>query len=61
MAAYRAAARSICANHIPPLCIAMEYLRVSSAPLALKFAEISHRMCPSDALALNEIGVAHYK
>jgi anaphase-promoting complex subunit 6 len=61
MAAYRTAARMISNNHIPPLCIAMEYLRVNNVALALKFIDSAQQLCPSDALLFNEMGVAHYK
>jgi anaphase-promoting complex subunit 6 len=61
MAAYRTAARMISSNHIPPLCIAMEYLRVNNVALALKFIDSAQQLCPNDALLYNEMGVAHYK
>lgn len=61
MAAYRSAQR-LCGNsHVPGLCIGTEYLRVHNTEMALHFIDAARAQCPSDPLAYNELGVAHYK
>ena len=61
MAAYRTSARMIFNSHLPSLCIAMEYLRVSNLSLALKFVQTAKLISPKDPLIYNEMGVIHYK
>jgi anaphase-promoting complex subunit 6 len=61
MAAYRAAARLFPGCHMASLFIGMEYLRMNNFSTALLQLEQAKRICPTDPLVFNEIGVTFYK
>lgn len=42
------------------LYIGMEYLRMSNLALAAEYFETAFKICDSDPLLLNEIGVLYY-
>jgi len=57
VAAYRTAFRMISGNHIPPLCIGMELIRVRNFSQAEQFLNQALKICPTDPLVWNELGV----
>jgi anaphase-promoting complex subunit 6 len=61
MAAYRTASRLFIGSHLPVLFTAVEYLRTNNVTLAEQFALRARKMCPSDPLVLNELGVVCYR
>lgn len=61
MAAYRTAARLFAGCHLPVLCIGMEYLRTNNLNLAQQFFMNARRICPTDPLIFNEMGVMAYR
>ncbi len=60
MAAYRTAARRFRGSHVPLLCMGMEHLRTNSLEPATDFFNQSLRLCPTDPLIFNEMGVLAY-
>ncbi len=61
MAAYRTAARLFPGCHLANLFIGMEYLRTNNLKTALLSFQESKKICDSDPLVFNEIGVVFYK
>lgn len=61
MAAYRTASRLFIGSHVSILCTAIEYLRTNNIALAEQLCRQAIAMCPTDPLALNELGVVHYR
>lgn len=61
MAAYRTAARLFPGCHLANLFIGMEYLRTNNLKTALLSFNESKKICDSDPLVFNEIGVVYYK
>ena len=61
MAAYRSASRLFQGSHLPLLYIGMEYLRTNNLALARHFLEGSRRLCASDPMVHNELGVAAFR
>ena len=61
MAAYRTAARLFPGSHVPLLCSGTEFLRTNNLKLSEQLLVQSSRMCPSDPLVYNELGVVVYK
>ncbi|WCJ32287.1 Anaphase-promoting complex subunit 6 [Euphorbia peplus] len=60
MSAYRTAARLFPGCHLPTLYIGMEYMRTHSYKLAEQFFMQAKKICPSDPLVYNELGVVAY-
>ncbi|XP_047307026.1 anaphase-promoting complex subunit 6 isoform X2 [Impatiens glandulifera] len=60
MSAYRTAARLFPGCHLPTLYIGMEYMRTHSFKLAEQFFMQAKRICNSDPLVYNELGVVSY-
>ena len=61
MAAYRSASRLFQGSHVPLLFIGMEYLRTNNLPLAKHFLRGAHRLCASDPMVSNELGVVELR
>jgi len=61
MAAYRSASRLFQGSHLPLAFIGMEYLRTNNLPLAKHFLRGAKRLCPSDPLVANELGVVELR
>ena len=61
MAAYRTAARLFPGCHLAPLFIGMEYLRTNNLKTALLSFTEARKICDTDPLVFNEIGVVFYK
>ena len=61
MLAYRTALRLFSGYHIPALFIGMEYYKTSNLTLAEQFVRQAMRICPSDPLVHNELGVICFK
>ncbi|KAL0042944.1 hypothetical protein WJX79_004643 [Trebouxia sp. C0005] len=61
MAAYRTAARLFPGLHLPLTGMGMEYQRMNNLHLAEQMFLQAHKVCPSDPLACNELGVLTYK
>lgn len=61
MAAYRTASRLFPGNHLPLLCIGVEYSRTSNLQLAEQFLRQAAKLCPADPLVSNELGVLAYR
>eukprot|EP00249_Psilotum_nudum_P014975 c25100_g1_i1 orf=111-1745(+) len=61
MAAYRTAARLFTGCHLPALFIGMEYLRTNNLNLAEHFFMQARRICPTDPLIFNEMGVMAHR
>ncbi|XP_073103970.1 anaphase-promoting complex subunit 6 isoform X2 [Elaeis guineensis] len=60
MAAFRTAARLFPGCHLPTLYIGMEYMRTHNFKLAEQFFLQAKKICPSDPLVDNELGVVAY-
>lgn len=61
MAAYRSASRLFQGSHVPLMYIGMEYLRTNNLPLAKHFLTGAKRLCPSDPMVSNELGVVELR
>lgn len=61
MAAYRSASRLFQGSHVPLMFIGMEYLRTNNLPLAKHFLRGAQRLCPSDPMVSNELGVVELR
>ncbi|CAI7841353.1 unnamed protein product [Closterium sp. NIES-53] len=61
MVAYRTAVRLFTGFHVPLVCIGMEYARSNNLSLSLHFLDEARRLCPSDPLVHNELGVIAYR
>ncbi|GJP52697.1 hypothetical protein CLOM_g11789, partial [Closterium sp. NIES-68] len=61
MVAYRTAVRLFTGFHVPLVCIGMEYERSNNLSLSLHFLDEARRLCPSDPLVHNELGVVAYR
>eukprot|EP00899_Mesostigma_viride_P002645 jgi/Mesvir1/12381/Mv00559-RA.3 len=61
LVAFRTAARLFPGCHLAPLYIGMEYQKTSNLNLAEQYLLQALAMCPSDPLALNELGVLAYR
>lgn len=61
MAAYRAAARLFPGLHAPLVGMGTEYGKMSNLHLAEQMLMKAHRLCPSDPLVCNELGVLAYR
>lgn len=61
MAAYRSASRLFQGSHVPLMFIGMEYLRTNNLPLAKHFLQGAKRLCPSDPMVSNELGVVEIR
>ncbi|KAF8322575.1 TPR-like protein [Clavulina sp. PMI_390] len=59
--AYSTCARLFRGSHLPLLYIGMEYLRLSNRLLAEEYFEAAYKLCDSDPLLLNEMGVLAYQ
>ncbi|URE36296.1 Tetratricopeptide repeat [Musa troglodytarum] len=60
MAAFRSGARLFPGCHLPALYIGMEYMRTHNYKLAEQFLLQAKKICPSDPLVYNELGVVAY-
>jgi anaphase-promoting complex subunit 6 len=47
-------------SHLPLLYVGMEYLRMANLPLAEEYFNAAYKICDTDPLLLNEIGVLNY-
>ena len=61
MAAYRTASRLFQGSHVPLAYIGMEYLRTNNLPLAKHFLRGAKKLCASDPLVANELGVVEMR
>ncbi|KAH8053745.1 hypothetical protein JL722_9220 [Aureococcus anophagefferens] len=61
MAAYRSASRLFQGSHVPLMFIGMEYLRTNNLPLAKHFLRGARKLCGSDPMVLNELGVVELR
>ncbi|KAJ8600756.1 hypothetical protein CTAYLR_006090 [Chrysophaeum taylorii] len=61
MAAYRSASRLFQGSHVPLMFIGMEYLRTNNLPLAKHFLKGAKRLCASDPMVSNELGVVELR
>ncbi|XP_065018940.1 anaphase-promoting complex subunit 6-like isoform X1 [Musa acuminata AAA Group] len=60
MAAFRSGARLFPGCHLPALYIGMEYMQTHNYKLAEQFFLQAKKICPSDPLVYNELGVVAY-
>jgi len=61
MAAYRTAYRLFTGSHLPPLYIGIEHMRMNNLTLAQHFIEQSSKICDTDPLVFNEMGMIQYQ
>ncbi|KAJ1453928.1 hypothetical protein M885DRAFT_522870 [Pelagophyceae sp. CCMP2097] len=61
MAAYRSASRLFPGSHVPLLFIGLEYLRTNNLPLAKHFLRGARRLCATDPMVANELGVVELR
>lgn len=61
MAAYRSASRLFAGCHLPLVAIGMEYQRTNNQALAAQFFAQARKVCDSDPLVHNELGVLAYR
>lgn len=61
MAAYRSASRLFQGSHVPLMFIGMEYLRTNNLPLAKHFLRGARKLCASDPMVANELGVVELR
>ena len=57
ISAYTTAARLFEGSHLPYLYMAMQHIELGSVRLAHEFLRLSYRLCKSDPLLLNELGI----
>lgn len=60
ISAYSTAGRLFQGMHLPTLYVGMQYLQQNNTALADEYLADSYKICKTDPLLLNEIGVAAY-
>lgn len=60
ISAYSTAARLFQGTHLPQLFLGMQNLQLQNMPLALEYLKTAYKLCETDPLLLNELGVVYY-
>lgn len=60
ISAYSTAARLFQGTHLPQLFLGMQHLQLNNMNLANEFLQAAHKVCGTDPLLLNELGVVFY-
>lgn len=59
--AYTTAARLFQGTHLPQLYLGQQQLQLHNMDLAQEYLQTAHRLCPTDPIVLNELGVTAYQ
>jgi len=59
--AYTTAARLFQGTHLPQLYLGQQQLQLHNMDLAQEYLQTAHRLCPTDPVVLNELGVSAYQ